>query len=318
MAVWDEGCERLARLLLEHLRCYSADVCSEAVGKDQEETYVRRLWTCLSHHWCDAIKIFGCSKTTSAHVSGRIQKGKGYQRGGKLGGNPLRDIVLAVAMVSKDERAIAVFTEDYRGFAVGLAYRIDKRLVGDPDEWWFDLLAHLAGYSESKPRFDRFFGRCALQNWLGTVIWNFLRRHWLPDGEPEEPPEPPDHSLLPLDDESLCLFDEIVRSALAAFCKMDRLLLALVYVDTLDQADAASAVGISAGHASRRLKRARRDLKKTTKRMAKDRFSEDAVEGIFRELDHNPRAFGEILRRAIDENREHDEPEEGEDRKEAS
>ena len=50
MAVWDEGCQRLAQLLLNRLRCYAPDVCAKPAGEHEEETYVRRLWKSLGHH----------------------------------------------------------------------------------------------------------------------------------------------------------------------------------------------------------------------------------------------------------------------------
>ena len=65
----------------------------------------------------------------------RIAAGHGYRAGGRLGGNPLRDVVLAVAMVRKDQRAPRVFQEDYYPFARGLAANVHKRLAADPD--WY-------------------------------------------------------------------------------------------------------------------------------------------------------------------------------------
>ena len=303
MAIWDEGCQRLARLLLSRLRQYAPDVCTKMVEEDEEETYVRRLWKSLGHHWRTANAVFGIGKVKSVQVAEQIQKGKGYRRGGRLGGNPLRDVVLAVAMVAKDERAIAVFTEDYRGFAVGLAYRIDKRLAKDPDEWWFELVDHLAGYSEPTGRLDKFVGRCALRNWLGTVVWNFLRPRRLPEGTPSEPPEPVAPTPVSIDDESLKHFDEIVHSAVSMIHKTDRLLLALVYIDGLTQKEAASIAGISAGQATRRLRAAYHQLNMAIRQKGRDKLSEDAMDSIFQELDENRQAFGEILRRALEHGR---------------
>jgi RNA polymerase sigma factor (sigma-70 family) len=305
MTPWKDGCDRLVGLLDKQLKSYSADVCASAIGREREEwpAYLGRLWQCLGYHWRETIE--NSEGTVGATgVAERIQSGKGYRRGGKLGGDPLRDVVLAVAMIHKDERAPVVFTEEYQGFARGLAAKIDRRLAADPDDWWFELLDHLAGYSNPKARLNRFFGRCALRNWLGTVAWNFLRRRRLPDGGPPDSAEPSDTATLPTDDESLQHFAGIVRLAVASLRKEDRLPLALVYVDRLNQKEAAAILGVHPAQVGRRLQRVLPELESAIKRIASERLSEGAFGGIFEDLRENPQAFGEILRRAIEQGRE--------------
>ncbi len=309
MDPWDEGCQRLAVILDERLADYSANVCSDVIAKERNEwpLYLGRLWQCLGYHWQHAIEGSCNGQTTASGVVARLQKGKGYRRGGKLGGDPLRDMVLAVAMVQKDERAPVVFTEDYQGFAKGLAWKINRRLTANPDEWWYDLLDHLAGYSKPKARLDRFLGRCGLQNWLGTVVWNFLRRWDLPDGGSDGPPiDIPDPPSPKTDGESLEHFKAIVRLAIESLRKKDRLLLALVYVDRLQQNEAAAVLGVHPGQVSRRLKKVLDHLEKTIKELAEERLSKDACVGIFEDLRDNPQAFAEILRAAIEQGREHE------------
>ncbi|MBN2293281.1 MAG: hypothetical protein JXM70_12695 [Pirellulales bacterium] len=131
---------------------------------------------CLRYHWKQAVVDNG--EVTSAAVAEHLQEGRGYRRGGQLGGDPMRDVVLAEAMTARDGRAPTVFEADYYGFSCGLAGRLNRRLVDNPDEWWNEFLDHLAGYSKQPGRLEKFAGRCGLQNWLGTVLWNFLRR-WI-------------------------------------------------------------------------------------------------------------------------------------------
>ena len=171
MQPWDEGCRRVVTLLKELFQDYSKRVREHAADSHDANVavYLARLWQCLHHHWCDAIGPAGrtatsiCEPSPNGHVTveqvaQQIAKGQGYRGGGRLGGDPLRDIVLAVAMVAKDGRATQVFQDDYYAFAVAVAAKVHQRLADDPDPWWSELLDDLAGYTRPKAKLDQYKG----------------------------------------------------------------------------------------------------------------------------------------------------------------
>ena len=199
MTPWDHGCRKLAGLLDQWYSRYFETVCRRDVAREEQDErlpYLSRLWQCVGYHWQDANRSAeegaadaGVAEKAAPEkgaaekgpvdlqtVVEEIESGRGFRGGGRLGGNPLRDVVLAVAMVHKDDAATRTFEDEYLSFSKGMAGKFHPRLAEDTDEWWYDLLDHLAGYTNPPGKLDRFYGRCALRNWLGTVVWNFLRR----------------------------------------------------------------------------------------------------------------------------------------------
>jgi len=305
MQPWEEGCRRVVRLLEDCLRRYSEMVRERAIGGADVDRpiYMARLWQCLGYHWRDALGLAaGGEQIAASQVAERIAAGRGYRRGEQLGGDPLRDVVLAVAMVRNDQRAPRIFQEDYYPFACGLAAKMHKRLAADPDSWWTDLLDHLAGYSGRPATLDRFWGRSALRNWLGTVVWNFLRRWRLSTGESPEMDDIPGPSPLP--SESLDRFAEIVRLAVATLSARQRLMLALIYVDGLKQNEAATVLGVHPGQVTRGLEKTLPRLEQSIREIAATRLSKEACAGVFEDLRGNPRMFAARLREALEEGRE--------------
>ena len=311
MAPWEEGRGRLLDLLNDCLRRYSEEVREPPAGSDNDDrpAYLARLWRCLGYHWQDGAKASAGGRVEVGQVAERIQSGQGYRRGGRLGGNPLRDVVLAVAMVQKDQRAPRVFRDDYYAFAQGLAASLNPRLADEVDQWWSELLDHLAGYTKrrgTRPRgrLDKFFGRSALRNWLGTVVWNFLRRWRLPQGGHPAANDPPAPVAPPVGPESIRHFAALIRSALKTLPRRDRLMLALIYIDRLKKNQAAAILGVHPGQISRRLPKVLASLEASTTKLAAERLSEDACSGIFEDLREDPRAFAAALREALEETRE--------------
>lgn len=305
MQPWEEGCRRLVTLLEDCLRRYSERVRERAVGGADVDRpiYLARLWQCLGYHWRDALGLLPADEHIPAsQVVERLAAGHGYRRGGQLGGDPLRDVVLAVAMVRKDQRAPRVFQDDYFSFACGLAAKIHRRLAADPDPWWSELLDHLAGYTRPTAKLDKFCGHSALRNWLGTVVWTFLRRWRFRDGESPEWDEPPDRPAPP--SESLDHFAEIVRLAIAELSSNDRLMLALIYVDGLNQKQAAGVLGVDPGTVTRRLEKALPRLQTAIRQIAAGRLSAEACAGVFEDLRDNPSMFAARLREALEEGRD--------------
>ena len=309
MTPWDEGCQRLAGELGDWLEGYSQIVCEETVQQSHpgHADYVDRLWRCLGHHWRQAAEAESNGGITAGEVASRIQSGRGYVRGGRLGGDPLRDVVLAVAMTGRDGTAPVVFQSDYYGFSRGLARRLNRRLIENPDDWWNDLVDHLAGYTNPPGRLDKFAGRCALQNWLGTVVWNFLKR-WIRQewkltggGEIEETGQT-GHAI----DESLLCFVELVREALARMSKDDVLLLYYLYylfIEGLKQREVAAILGIVPGNVTRRRQKAIERLQALIEEITGSVMSEQSGDDFFKDIMEEPKAFAESLRKAIEEMR---------------
>ena len=306
MAPWEEGRQRLLELLDDCLRRHSEEVREPPAGPDDPDRprYLARLWRCLGYHWQDGVKAAAGGRVEARQVAERIESGQGYRRGGRLGGNPLRDVVLAVAMLQKDQRAPRVFRDDYYAFAQGLAASLHPRLADNVDQWWNELLDHLAGYTRPTGRLDKFFGRSALRNWLGTVVWNFLRRWRLPQGGHPVADDPLAPAATAADPESVRHFAALIRSALETLTSRERLMLALIYIDRLKKNQAASILGVHPGQISRRLPKVLAALENSITKLAAERMSEDACSGIFEDLRENPRAFAAALRDALEETRE--------------
>ena len=305
MQPWDEGCRHVAAMLTDCLERYSAMVRQRrAAGTDDADDtddtlYLVRLWQCLGYHWRDAVRASATDgRIAAVQVAEQIAAGRGYRGGGRLGGDPLRDVVLAVAMVLNDERAPQVFQDDYRRLAVAVAAQVNRRLADDPDPWWNELLDYLGGYTRPEAKLDKFHGRCALQNWLPRVIARFVCR-WRFDGSeepgPENPPAPPEPPS-----ESLTIFAGIVCQAVAELSADDRLLLTLIFVDGLPNNEAAGILGIHPGTATRRREKAVSQLQASIMQRGKERLSENGFAAVLEDLHNNPRLFSNILRESLD------------------
>jgi len=330
MQPWDEGCGRVLALLATSLDEYSKLVRAPNTAKrdtEQEDEdcpnqpvrapntaapdpdvdiYLARLARCLVHHWHDATKAADDGLADAGRVAERIAAGQGYRRGGRLGGDPLRDVVLAVAMVRKDDRATRVFQKDYLPFARALASKIDGRLGADPWPWWSGLLDQLAGYTRPKAKLDRFYGRCGLRNWLGRVFWRFLVRWPLDVGDGPELDEP--LAKPAPDNESLKRFGQVVRPAVGCLSADDRLVLAFFHVPPwpndkpLTNKQAAAILGVSEGTATRRHQKALERLQERIQEVAKSELSNDAWESVLDDLEKSPLMFALVLGRALDQN----------------
>jgi len=313
MTPWSEGCNRLTDQLTQWLERYSQSVCEEAVVENHASRpdYLDRLWRCLRHHWRQAAEIESNGSVSAEEVAERIQSGRGYHRGGRLGGDPMRDVVLAIAMTGRDGNAPIVFKSDYYSFSRGLAGKLNRRLIDNPDDWWNDLLDHLAGYTNPPGRLDKFAGRCALQNWLGTVVWNFLRtwirQEWklTQGGEVEDMGQThtaTDDSVAA--DESLHCFVELIREAVASMPKDDVLLLHYIFIEGLKQKDVAAILRIAPGNVTRRRQKAIEGLQCLVEEITQRVFGELAGDEVRQGIMEDPKAFAEALRKAIETMRE--------------
>jgi len=298
MNPWPQGCRRLAECLDRWLRDYSGTLCAAAVSRGGAEyrRFVCRLWRCWGHHWSQAAEARPERRIDGPEVASQIQAGRGFSGGGDLGGDPLRDVVLAVAVQLKDNRATGRFQADYYDFSTGIAGRVHRRLAHDADEWWDDFVDHLAGYTRAPGKLERFFGRCALKNWLGTVLWRFLRRRRLPDGDGDMLPDcPAPRPSEPDLDGTVQLFEQVVREAFADLDRRERLLLSWLFVDGLPLKDAARQLGVHSGSAGRRRDRAIEHLCALIARRVAERRQEQAWQECMEALEVDGRDFASAL-----------------------
>jgi RNA polymerase sigma factor (sigma-70 family) len=278
MNPWREGCIALARDLDEMLAAYSEPLCEPAVTSEHQEhpRYATRLWGCLGYHWRQGKDTTPSGTIDRDEVTENLRSGQGYQRGRQLGGDPLRDVVLAVAMRLKENRAAEQFHTDYHEYCRCLAGKYRRSLYDQFGPCWSDFLNFLAGYTEERPpKLDRFEGKCGLRNWLGTVLWNFLRR-WKGDGmDGTVPIEEWDGSCLegldPEQREHVELLAELVPEALDQLPKEDQLLLRLLYADGLALKQAAAILGKHPGNAGRQRDKALKKLKAALAKVAEER-----------------------------------------------
>lgn len=176
------GCRQLREQLDVWLAEYTPKLCEQQVENTHRgySGYSRRLLRCWRWHWRRALTADPSCPLEASQVADDIRNGQGYRGGGRLGGDPLRDVMLAAAMLDKENKAASCFQAEYRGICEHQARGLGPKLGDQIDEWWNELLDHLAGYTRSQPagKLARFQGRSALHYWLRPVLWNFLKG-WL-------------------------------------------------------------------------------------------------------------------------------------------
>jgi RNA polymerase sigma factor (sigma-70 family) len=296
MAAWKEGCARLLGQLENWLDEYARSTCSSKPAQSTRVQFVARLWQCWRHHWQDALMSAGSNQADGWRVAEQIRQGKGYKKNGQLGGDPLRDVVLAQAIQLKDERALAVFAQEYQPFIVAQVRRFQPA-GQDPTPCWNDLLIELGGYLRPPGKLARYSGACALKHWLRTVAqrWFLSRRKSerretslddlvaMPADTATEKQE-----TLVITPECLILFKERVRQTLLLLAPRDRLLLMLRYVEGMQGKDIAGVIGIAPGNVSRALEKALLALR-------------DALEEVPVATNGGQRAFQDCLAHLLDQ-----------------
>jgi RNA polymerase sigma-70 factor (ECF subfamily) len=262
---WDAGCAALRQQLERWLREYCALLgCRHLTAADPgHDRFLRRLWGCWGYHWHAAVQEQG-GPVDGWAVAEQLRAGVGSLGQGHLGGDPLRDVVLAEAVLQRDNAATRRFTQEYREFVCGLIARAHAS-AADFSDWWSELIDRLAGYTRPPGKLERYAGRCGLRNWLGTVIRRFVYDRYRHRPAAEHATDPadltaqggtasPEEELIT--GECLRASLELVRVALEDLDPEDRLLLCMSFVDGLSGRDAARVLGIDPGTVSRRKARA--------------------------------------------------------------
>lgn len=226
------------------------------------------LWTCWSHHWRTAAEVAGRPADGWA-VAAEIEAGTGRRGRGQLGGNVIRDVILAHAMLQHDNAAIARFESDYKDPIVRQVAAARRSARGDQD-WWNELLAELVGASrEDRPgRLTRYNGRSGLIPWVVTVAVRFLsdrksdRAHTGITGDTLAAPASVP-GLEVLSAECLDLLAARVRAAFTGLDARQRLVLKLAYIDRMSGQDIAGVFRVHPGNVTRLRQDALRELHTT-------------------------------------------------------
>lgn len=282
MTPWPAAANRIVRTLTRWAKDYTATLRIAHPGPD----CLPRLWACWSHHWRTAVERAG-GPVDGFAVAAQIEAGRGYCRGGNLGGNVLRDVVLAAAMLRRDDAAVRRFEAEYKDTVVRQVTAV-RRFAGHESEWWNDLLADLVGVGKAgrDGRLARFSGRSGLAGWTVTVAVRFLA-----DRVTRRPPtadlgddliDPTAGTLRGvISADCLELLTGRVRDALAALSPRERLALRLSVVDGLQGQQIAGVFRINPGNVSRLLQSARDAL---WRHLSADGDRADAVRECFADL----------------------------------
>ncbi|HJZ60095.1 MAG TPA: sigma factor-like helix-turn-helix DNA-binding protein [Gemmataceae bacterium] len=261
MTPWPAAAARVVARLAGWVERYTAElgVANPGCG------CAPRLWACWSHHWRTAVEK-ARQPVDGAEVAAQIEASRGYRRNGHLGGNVILDVVLAAAMLRKDDTAIRRFEASYKDSIVRQVVSV-RRFAHEDPAWWNDLLAELVGVhrADREGRLTRYSGQSGLIPWTVTVAVRFLadRLASRPRGA-ELDLGLPDPALgragavrEAISADCLDLLAGRIRDALNALRSRERLALRLSVVDGKQGQQIATVFRINPGNVSRLLQGAR-------------------------------------------------------------
>jgi RNA polymerase sigma factor (sigma-70 family) len=255
---WTEGRRKIESRLHGWRQEYSPSVHDNALESDGEECQqiLKRQLNCWVYHWHTAGE-----EADGYAVATSIEQGTGFQGNGDLGGNPLFDVCLAVAVTCGHSRAAACFEEqhfqDSKKDAAKLAEVFEKE---DAMDWWSGFLVALSGSHGKRAKLESFDGRVGLRRWLKIVRCNYLRnllreRNRLAAREQALPESLCDRRVaeVPMEQqETLAILTDIFRAAYKQLEPDAAVILAMVYKERLTNLQVASLLGINPGTATRR------------------------------------------------------------------
>ncbi len=293
MSPWTVSATRILERLRSWLKLYSVNL---GVPDDSKDCEVR-LWACWAHHWRTAIEKSG-KPVDGIVVAEQIEAGRGYRRSGNLGGNVIRDVLLASAMLHKSDAAIRVFENEYRA-TIARQVIAARRFAQQHPSWWNDLLVELVGLrKEGDPgRLSRFAGQSGLVPWTVTVAVRMLSDRipkkspasLLDPSHPEPATEKTGAVQSAVSADCVELLTGRIRTALGQLRHRERLALRMLAVDGLQGQEIAAAFRINPGNVSRLLHSARESLWKL---MAADES----------QVDQNRECFDALLEGGSDKN----------------
>jgi len=281
------------------------------IAETNHQIYHERLWKCWAWHWRSAIDAKHNDGNEARTVADRIRSGRGYTGKGNLGGDPLGDVVLAVAVCEGDERAIRRLGSQYADLAIGVARKFSPRTVEDETAWWDTFVTtNLADFERGTGgALSKYSGRCALKYWLPTVVKNYVRSLQKTRAELSLSDDD-DHILRgraapaePGAEERDCqrLLGELVSAGLDALSHREQAVLRAIFYEERVQKEIARNMGIGQGRLShikadatrRRLEAMHKSAAETDRRGGFD----DCLELIFKQ--RNVAYFGDVLMRAL-------------------
>jgi hypothetical protein len=259
LSVWSAARVRLMQQLRDWVAECAPGLCSAAgpLPHAQAADYQRALWACWSYHWQGAIAANGGSRVDGWEVARALRAGRGLRGRGNLGGDVVQDVVLARALLHREEKAIRHLEKTYLPSLLRQVGQ-GRTPAAEPPDWWWDLLDRLIGITRPPGKLATFAGRCALGPWLVTVTRNFLLALATPAPPPDLPaPEP----LVPPELQLICgecldLLTGVLRQGLATLTPADRALLLMLYGEGLPGREVARLIGIDPGNVSRRKEKA--------------------------------------------------------------
>lgn len=170
---------------------------------------IRKVWNVLRHHWYSSLDFFAEDPQHWLEIAEIVLNGEGFKRRGKkspptttdmqedngedednlddgsedddradekfgrLGGNPIRDILLVDAMLDNSTAAYMDFLAEYRPLAI-ISFRKIWHVPPD-DQWWDDFASHLlvqhSDQDRTKPsKLGTYAGLSGLRPWLATAL----------------------------------------------------------------------------------------------------------------------------------------------------
>lgn len=252
---WSRGRTRIAEQICKWVCQYASAACDRvpADGEPLWQECTAKIWNCWEYHWRQAVELAG-SPVDGFAVAAQLESGMGLQGGGRLGGNPVEDVVLAVAVLHQEPKAIERFTERFQGKAVRVAMKSNPRVAEDEEDWWCQLLVHLMGLGDRPGKLQKYAGRCGLWNWLARVAQNFSARWGSVISGDSELLE----RLIVLGEnpaeESECqkLLANAVREAIGGLSPEQGTLLYFLFAENLPGKDVAVILGVHPGSVTRR------------------------------------------------------------------
>lgn len=250
---WPDAAARILARLEVWAAHYARDLGTTRPPGDDP---ARGLWACWAHHWRTAVEVAN-GPCDGWAVAAEIEAGTGRRGRGHLGGNVIRDVVLAHAMLRHDNAAVARFDAEYKDGIVRQVVAVRRFARGDQD-WWNELLAELVGAArKDRPgRLTRYNGRSGLVPWVVTVAVRFLcdrKEDRVHAGITEETVAAAGTApgLEVLSAECLDLLAKRVRAALAGLEAKQRLVLKLAFIDRMSGQEIAGVFRIHPGNVTR-------------------------------------------------------------------
>lgn len=308
MQPWDKSCASLREQLDAWLHNYSTELEIRCFTPRQANRFccATRLWHCWRHHWQQAVQASQAQTCDGTSVAEHLLNGRKHDGSGNLGGNPLRDVVLACAVQNRDPQATEYFSREYHDWSLRMAGAIHTRHAAH-DDWYHDLVDRLAGYTNPPGKLGQFVGRCSLKTWLGTVVKNYVRGLPAAVAQSDDDEQQQERAAAGsatdelLSRECLQLFERRIAQAVAELPPDDRSLLYFAFVEQVPGIDLARMFGVDPGTITRRKTKA---LGRTNELLTQDESAQrgtyrDCLEQLFSGAQRQQ--FGEALCRALSE-----------------